>query len=89
MLKPVIAIIMVIILVVAAIAPVQAQPACGKRSEIVLELQKGFGERREGAGVSGSWTILKTTTEGIKCLMAVGLNWRDDPPVFTPATVGH
>ncbi len=37
---------------------------------------------------TGTWTILKTTPNGLTCVMAVGDGWHDDAPVFTPAGLG-
>ncbi|MEM8698192.1 MAG: hypothetical protein AAGF44_03425 [Pseudomonadota bacterium] len=76
-------------------APVQAQSQtqvrspqmiCGKRQNIIQQLERKYGETArvmgfsQGAGVvevyanteSGSWTILVTNPSGTSCLMAAG-----------------
>jgi hypothetical protein len=89
---------------VATAPPVaRAQQACGDRNAMVEQLSRSYGEARKGAGLAdqtalfevwassatGTWTILKTTPNGIACVIAVGDNWRDDRPVFTPAEARH
>ena len=63
-----------------------AQAMCGKRTEIVKQLNKKYGETRRSVGVqqgrgvvevyasekTGSWTILITNARGMSCLMAAG-----------------
>ncbi len=80
-----------------------AQLSCGARNAMVEQLSRTYGEIRKGAGLAGqtalfeiwasnatgSWTILKTTPNGIACVIAVGENWHDDRPVFTPAVARH
>ena len=91
----------VLILGLAAIAPTaaSAQVACGARDAVVAKLSEKYGEVRRGGGLSspteifeiwaseatGSWTILKTTPNGLSCIMAVGDGWQDDAGVVTPA----
>ncbi|MGR3716611.1 MAG: hypothetical protein ACU0B1_07705 [Thermohalobaculum sp.] len=80
-----------------------AQSGCGDRKAMVEQLSRAYGEMRKGAGLAGqtaffevwasnatgTWTILKTTPNGIACVIAVGENWHDDRPVFTPAAARH
>ncbi len=80
-----------------------AQSGCGDRNAMVEQLSRTYGEMRKGAGLAGqtalfevwasnatgTWTILKTTPNGIACVIAVGENWHDDRPVFTPAATRH
>ena len=80
-----------------------AQLACGDRDAVVEQLSRVYGEIRKGAGLAGqaalfeiwvsnatgTWTILKTTPDGIACMMAAGENWRDDRPEFTPVGLGN
>ncbi len=89
----------------AATAPPAAhsQLTCGDRKSLVEQLSRSYGEIRKGAGlagpaalfeiwasdVTGSWTILKTTPNGVACVIAVGENWHDARPVFTPAAVRY
>lgn len=70
----------------------QAQAACGKRDAVIAKLGDKYGEVRRGGGLTGStaifevwaseatgtWTILKTTADGMSCVMAVGDGWQDD-----------
>lgn len=63
-----------------------AQALCGKRDDIVSQLEKKYGETRRSVGVqegrgvvevyasssTGSWTILITNPRGMSCLMAAG-----------------
>ncbi len=72
----------------------RAQMSCGDRNAMVEQLSRGYGEVRKGAGlvgqtalfevwasdVTGTWTILKTSPNGIACLIAAGENWIDDLP---------
>lgn len=76
----------------------QAQMACGKRDAVVAKLGDKYGEVRRGGGLTGStaifevwasestgtWTILKTTPDGLTCVMAVGDGWQDDAGSFRP-----
>ena len=80
-----------------------AQSACGDRNAMVEQLSRTYGEARKGAGLAGqtalfevwtsndtgSWTILKTSPNGIACVIAAGENWRDDMPEFTPAATRY
>ena len=70
-----------------------AQAVCGKRTEIVKQLHKKYGETRRSVGLqqgrgvvevyasekTGSWTILLTRPAGESCLMAAGQSWLDLP----------
>jgi len=89
----------------AATAPpvAEAQLSCGDRNAMVEQLSRTYGEIRQGAGLAGqaalfevwasnatgTWTILKTTPNGVACVVAVGENWHDAQPVFTPAAARH
>ncbi len=84
----------VLILGMAVVGPpdAQAQMACGTRDSVVAKLGDKYGEVRRGGGLAGptaifeiwaseatgSWTILKTTPNGLTCIMAVGDGWHDD-----------
>ena len=84
----------VLILGMAAVGPLgaQAQMACGTRDSVVEKLGEKYGEVRRGGGlagpttifeiwasdVTGTWTILKTTPNGLTCILAVGDGWHDD-----------
>ncbi len=83
-----------LILGMAAAGPpdAQSQVACGTRDSVVAKLGDKYGEVRRGGGLAGptaiyeiwaseatgSWTILKTTPDGLACVMAVGEGWQDD-----------
>ncbi len=85
---------LVLILGMAAIGPLdaQAQMACGTRDSVVAKLGENYGEVRRGGGLAGptaifeiwaseatgTWTILKTTSNGLTCILAVGDGWQDD-----------
>jgi len=63
-----------------------AQTVCGKRADIIHQLENKYGETRRSLGVqrgrgvieiyasakTGSWTILLTDPRGRSCLMAAG-----------------
>jgi hypothetical protein len=90
-----------LVLGMSVVVPVvaQAQVACGTRDSVVRNLGEKYGEVRRGVGltgstaifeiyaseVTGSWTILKTTPNGMACVMAVGEGWQDDTGIATPA----
>ncbi len=92
---------LVLILGMAAIGPLdaQAQMACGTRESVVAKLGENYGEVRRGGGLAGptaifeiwaseatgTWTILKTTPNGLACVMAVGDGWHDDAGKAIPA----
>ncbi len=78
----------------------QAQMACGSRDSVVAKLGEKYGEIRRGGGglagstaifeiwaseATGTWTILKTSPDGMTCIMAVGDGWQDDAGELTPA----
>lgn len=72
--------------VTGTMSPASAQTVCGKRDDIILQLEKKYGETRRSVGVqqgrgvvevfasvkTGSWTILVTDPRGMSCLMAAG-----------------
>ncbi len=75
------------------------QMACGVRDSVVAKLGEKYGEVRRGGGLAGptsvyelwvsdkppnTWTILKTTPNGLTCVMAVGDGWQDDAGELTP-----
>ncbi len=80
-----------------------AQSGCGDRNAMVEQLSRTYGEMRKGAGLAGqtalfevwasnatgTWTILKTSPNGMACIVAMGENWHDERPVFTPAVARH
>jgi hypothetical protein len=90
-----------LVLGMAAAAPpvAQAQMACGTRDSMVAKLGDKYGEVRRGGGLTGStaifeiwaseatgtWTILKTSPDGMACVMAAGDVWQDDAIVPTEA----
>lgn len=71
--------------------PVAAQMACGTYDSVTAKLSDKYGETRRGRGLTsptvifevwalegGTWTILKTTPNGLTCIMAVGDIWHTD-----------
>ena len=64
----------------------QGQSVCGKRPDIITQLERKYGETRQSVGVqqnrgvvevyaspeSGSWTIIITDPRGLTCLIAAG-----------------
>ncbi len=80
----------------------QAQTTCGTRDAIVKKLDEIYGEVRRGGGLAGptaiyeiwaseatgTWTILKTTPNGLTCILAVGTAWHDDTGELTPTAGG-
>ncbi len=71
---------------------------CGARDSVVAKLSEKYGEIRRGGGLAGptalieiwaseatgTWTILKTSPDGMTCIMAVGDGWQDDTGDSTP-----
>ena len=70
---------------------------CDRREEVISELDEIYGETKRGVGLSldgqmvfeiwasdakGTWTILRTTPDGVACPIAVGENWREFEPVL-------
>lgn len=77
----------------------EGQPVpCGARDAVVAQLGDKYGETRRGAGLSGpsaifeifaseqtgSWTLLRTGTNGLSCVIAVGEGWQSEPVPLTP-----
>lgn len=66
--------------------------ACGDRAVIVARLGDAFGEVRRGGGLAGpdavfelfasektgSWTMLRTGTDGVTCMMVAGEVWEEE-----------
>ena len=66
-----------------------AQANCADRGKIIARLQDKYGEQFHGGGLqnaqsifevwasddTGTWTILRTRTDGVSCVMASGTNW--------------
>ena len=77
---------------VACVAPAYAQMVCDNYAEIIEVMEKKYGEVRRSSGVAGStimfevwaseetgsWTIIKKSTNGRGCIMAVGQGWQQD-----------
>ena len=88
-------------LVLGATGLAQAQQAsvCLPHATAVGELAKGYDEHSVGFGIgasgetlyelfvadTGTWTILKTSPDGMACVMAAGDVWQDDFGELTPA----
>ncbi|MEM6636822.1 MAG: hypothetical protein AAF667_13145 [Pseudomonadota bacterium] len=75
-------------------AAASAQSYCAERSEVTKRLTAKWGEAFTGGGLQnqasvyeiwtndskGTWTILRTSSDGTSCVMASGTNWRDGLP---------
>ncbi len=80
------------------ITPAQAQMVCGKRADMVRQVEENYGETRIGHGMAGvqaivelytneetlSWSFLQTDPSGMTCIVAVGELWQIDPGELTP-----
>lgn len=69
---------------------VMAQSVCGQRSVIIGMLERDYGEVKVGMGMENSraivevwlnpiwknWSIIRTTPNGITCMIAKGHIWR-------------
>ncbi len=100
--RPIFIMAAIIIAAMRFASAAQAQTACGTRDSIVKKLDEKYGETRRGGGLAGpkgiveiwaseetgTWTILKTTPNGLTCVMAVGTAWHDDVVVKRVAGEG-
>ncbi len=73
--------------------------ACVARDSVVTTLGEKYGEIRRGGGLAGptaifeiwaseatgTWTILKTSPDGMACVIAAGDVWQDAFGELTPA----
>ena len=73
----------------ALATPAGAQANCADRGKVIARLQSKYGETFKGGGLqnaqsvfevwasdeTGTWTILKSGTDGVSCVMASGTNW--------------
>lgn len=81
------------LLILTVVSSALAQVSCAERDFVTKSLEEKYGETRLGAGMAneatvvfelwtsdetGSWSILKTTPDGMTCVMAVGEGWQDD-----------
>jgi len=78
----------------------QVQTACGTRQMMLDGIAKAFGETPVAFGtseqgqnaitfllnvVTGTWTLLVTTTDGMTCVIHTGSDWGDHPiTIFGP-----
>lgn len=65
---------------------------CGPRTEVVRKVEHQFGETRRGMGLRGrgsvmelftseergTWSLIRTYTNGESCVVAVGQDWTPD-----------
>ena len=78
-------------LIALQVAPAVAQGMCGDRDTMVRQLDENYGEVRRGAGLSGrnllevwassvtgTFTIHRTYTSGVACVVVVGRRWQDE-----------
>ncbi len=78
------------------VTPVASQLACGLHDKVIKKIREKYGEVLKGDGLAGptaffeiwasdkspfTWTILKTTPNGLTCVMAVGDGWQDHLPL--------
>ena len=70
------------------------QGVCAKRDDVVEKLGAKYGERLAGRGIvsstmifelyasneTGTWTLLRTDTTGISCVMMTGDVWESHDP---------
>lgn len=75
----------------ATVSAANAQMVCGKRAEIIKQLESKYGETRQSLGLqqgrgiveiyanneTGSWTILVTDPRGTSCLLAAGESFEE------------
>lgn len=88
-----------IVLGAAALAPPLAQAQsfkprvgnqiCGPRGDMVRQLEKKFGETKQGVGLlnaqrafelwssskTGTWTMMVSRADGTSCIIAAGKSW--------------
>ncbi len=70
----------------------RADMTCGKRTEVIGALDKGYAEKPVSMGLAsngdmievfasqtGSWTMIMTKPGGKTCLVASGEHWQDIP----------
>ena len=76
-------------------------PICVERAKLLQGLTAKYNEQRKGVGITsaetgalefyasekGTWTILKTSADGMSCVMATGTNWRNVSPEAQPAGI--
>ncbi len=100
--RPIIVMAAIVIAAMWFASAAQAQMACGSRDVVVEKLGEKYGETRRGGGLAGpsavyevwaseatgTWTILKTTPNGLTCVMALGTAWQDDVVVERVAGEG-
>ena len=68
---------------------------CGERAEIIAQLDDKYGETKRGIGLSGevifgiwasdatgTWTILRSTPDGVACAIAFGYDWTEFEPML-------
>ena len=86
--------ILAIVLVLMA-SPAHSQGGlCGKREQVVAQLQSAHGEVRMSVGLqrnarimetyanieTGTWTIIASTPAGVSCLIAAGQSFQSETP---------
>ena len=79
-------------LLAGAITTASAAPQCGPRAKLVEALGQKYQENRQALGLAGptalielyvsekgTWTLLKTSTSGLACVLAAGESWHSAP----------
>lgn len=77
-----------LVLLIIVVSEVKAQAVCGKRSEIVKQLESIYREVRHAYGVdaygnlveiftsrNNNWTLMLTNPGGLTCLFRAGHDW--------------
>lgn len=76
-----------------------AEILCAPRDEMVMRLERSFGEAPRAMGIrdmdsvmeiwasdrSGDWTLVLTYASGKSCIVAMGQDWADLAPPADPA----
>ena len=91
-----------VLITMALLTPtwVRAQTICGNHATMVTSITDNYGETRQSSGLSGgeaiyelyanietgTWTILRTTTDRVTCAMAFGDGYANDEPTTVPDT---
>ena len=68
---------------------------CGARVKVTAQLDEKYGESKRGIGLSGevifeiwasdatgTWTILRSTPDGVACAIAFGDDWTEFEPML-------
>ncbi|MBM7069445.1 hypothetical protein [Actibacterium sp. 188UL27-1] len=90
--KRLVAFVPVLLIATTLAASAQTITWCGPRTEVVRKVEHQFGETRRGMGLRGqgsvmelftsdergTWSLVRTYTNGESCVEAVGQDWTPD-----------